>query len=975
MTSSPKEVPPASTIVADQIPPDSQHQTDSDISNTGESDQIFFDRSDKQPFHVEAFFKSRHRIFAMSGVAVVLLVISFLSFPQLCSSAHWFHIQSLLNSARNGSPNERSKSIAALRLIASHKDLLSDNYRGGGLHAAVKEERDLFFKITGRSQENSSAANNIMEDRSIIGGTVVGPKTRGLCLTNSRINANIDAATRSSSIDWTLIFRNRSRTNAEARLEMELPEGAVVSQATLWINSKPQEAVVAPYNTARTAYQTVVRRSSDPLLVSLSSNNRVMVQCFPVPASGAEMKIRIGIIAPLSVAAANRCSLQLPRIAESNFREPKNCNITLSSTSPFVWGCSNDARKIGKIYCIDKKIKQSGQSSSQLSCVMSMTANDREIAVRDPGTEEKGKFIIQRLVAAKKKAPDRIFVVIDTSSLMKMHREGLRTAISTIPKSCHPAFYFVTEGESNVPSENSVEQLKPLNAADAVEFLSKEKYIGGKDNGPTLREILERASEKQGSEVLWIHGPQPSSQEPEKFLEFVHSVRLWDCQLEKGPNEISKSLSEEHLGKLLEISFLRPANYRSLEGLITSWKTEHQNSSFDLSRETKAIGFMVNDPVIAKRVACIWAKEEIERLLAAGLQTTAEAVACKYHIVSPISAAVVLESEADYKTFNLDVNAESARLFYTGEATDTYRGMHQYFKDDLVGNLFANIGQLIGKWLSEFINIDCAIVIDKLAELVICWSLPPTGITAKLMAFCLITEIVLIPSLLLCGRKVKRSNAFSPSQIAQYAKIFALMLGYGAACSWLIGYGASFLMAMFQIDVGSLHSLGYAITETVRDGLIESGSTTTSFFAPLLSNLPIPIAGQFIGQTVYFLSIWIFALLLVVMIILLTIIFVMLFLRQTALIIQFGAGPVFIGLDSKRYGQMFLKALLEISLWTVCWFAVLKILCFVSFSILQPWGKVVLISALLFSMIVPLPKLFARAKIGPIFSSMFNSRT
>ncbi|HEY9790844.1 MAG TPA: hypothetical protein V6D22_10625, partial [Candidatus Obscuribacterales bacterium] len=39
-----------------------------------------------------------------------------------------------------------------------------------------------------------------------------------------------------------------------------------------------------------------------------------------------------------------------------------------------------------------------------------------------------------------------------------------------------------------------------------------------------------------------------------------------------------------------------------------------------------------------------------------------------------------------------------------GSINETYRGMHQWFNDDLVGNLFSQIGQLFGKWISELID-------------------------------------------------------------------------------------------------------------------------------------------------------------------------------------------------------------------------------------------------------------------------------
>ncbi|MBX9724502.1 MAG: hypothetical protein K2X81_24040, partial [Candidatus Obscuribacterales bacterium] len=59
--------------------------------------------------------------------------------------------------------------------------------------------------------------------------------------------------------------------------------------------------------------------------------------------------------------------------------------------------------------------------------------------------------------------------------------------------------------------------------------------------------------------------------------------------------------------------------------------------------------------------------------------------------------------------------ANNVLNFSLGSVNDTYKGLHQWWKDDLVGNLFQNIGQLFGKWMTEFQNWlkDCIRLLSK----------------------------------------------------------------------------------------------------------------------------------------------------------------------------------------------------------------------------------------------------------------------
>ncbi len=98
-------------------------------------------------------------------------------------------------------------------------------------------------------------------------------------------------------------FRNQHEwSQREARAQVLLPPGGVVSRVTLWVNGEPREAAFAGRGEVRAAYQQVaVQQRRDPVLVTMSGPDRVLVQCFPIQPNGGTMKIRLGITVPLLI--------------------------------------------------------------------------------------------------------------------------------------------------------------------------------------------------------------------------------------------------------------------------------------------------------------------------------------------------------------------------------------------------------------------------------------------------------------------------------------------------------------------------------------------------------------------------------------------------------------------------------------------------------------------------------------------------
>ncbi|HEX3006459.1 MAG TPA: XrtN system VIT domain-containing protein, partial [Bacteroidales bacterium] len=119
-------------------------------------------------------------------------------------------------------------------------------------------------------------------------------------VSNIRIYPNL----RLAYTEKTLTIRNNHdkswNSSEEAIYTFHLPEGAVVTSLSLWINGKEENAILTSKNKADSAYRTVVGyEMRDPSLVRWQEGNTVSVRVFPCTPDE-DRKFKIGITSPLS---------------------------------------------------------------------------------------------------------------------------------------------------------------------------------------------------------------------------------------------------------------------------------------------------------------------------------------------------------------------------------------------------------------------------------------------------------------------------------------------------------------------------------------------------------------------------------------------------------------------------------------------------------------------------------------------------
>lgn len=81
-----------------------------------------------------------------------------------------------------------------------------------------------------------------------------------------------------------MLFHNPENRQREGRFEIELPPGAVISRLSMRIGSEMQEAEMVELKEARIAYEQILHQRRDPALLEQDAGNRFRARVFPIPA-------------------------------------------------------------------------------------------------------------------------------------------------------------------------------------------------------------------------------------------------------------------------------------------------------------------------------------------------------------------------------------------------------------------------------------------------------------------------------------------------------------------------------------------------------------------------------------------------------------------------------------------------------------------------------------------------------------------
>ncbi len=472
----------------------------------------------------------------------------------------------------------------------------------------------------------------------------------------SKITAVVDSQTLTSAIYWIINLKNPSDTIQEALATIQLPPGACVTRATLWVNGKPEEASFNTRAKVQQAYALTAGARRDPLLITTTRPGQFDLKAAPVPAHG-YLTLRIGITAPLVAQNPLECSLGLPYLLSSNMESTKTvCHfendrpLKLNFSSGQL--SNDDLKKFKATLYLDKPMAK--------------------IATRASHSAQKA-FITEELNASKAHAIKRLLVLIDNSRTIESNKETIKKALQTLPSKIKIGLIGATTNTTEIKQE-----LVDMADKDrAVTKLMQLSCAGGPDNRSALEAALKIAGDNNDLAIFWIHGQQLNGLIAGRYLEalpdtFKPKTQLVEWNIDNSVNELMDNALVPAYPILVERSYL-PAD---LETQKSFW-ADLVNPGIAYKLIFDKIADHTDLPVLydnaqVTRVSSLWAQQEALALLSRGQLAESGALGTAYRVVTPVTGATVLANDQDYKNYGLDRNF--GKVVDTSLRSDTTSG-------------------------------------------------------------------------------------------------------------------------------------------------------------------------------------------------------------------------------------------------------------------------------------------------------------
>ncbi len=567
--------------------------------------------------------------------------------------------------------------IALLRAVRPDQTLLLACYESSGttrsatdtmgwafgLARKIRSEaaRDIYYRVTGTVFNAAKPPRAALLGRrgeqldgfrwdSDRGGDSVSARIADLDLVTSRVDSHIEPASALGYTEWTLVFRNRTPSQQEARFQALLPPAGVVSRLTLWVDGEPREAAFNTREKVKTAYKNIVAQRRDPVLVTTTGPDRVLIQCFPVPPDGGEMKIRVGITAPLD-RGLDPGRLWLPQFLARNFSfdDALEHSVWVQSTSPELvspLGSTLDDSGDAGVGQLQMVLSSDDFQSSRcfVDCAPAADPAPR-VWARDPFADTT-ESVLTRVSNEVTQVPvDHFVIVVDGSESLKPHRGSIATALAEVAD------------EIDFELLVAHDEVRRLGGgAQAVQALENVRMGGGIDDTPALLDALRLAREKKNSAIIWLHGPQPiafakTEALAQHFERSTRPVPFYAIPLANGENRVLESLY-----KLTAIRCgLRLADpAEDLPKALAALHSGATDKTYSWER-SPAPSTDAETPEVWDQLARYWAFDDVMRRFAqAGWDQTASPLAARYQLVTPFSGAVVLESAKQFADAGLN---------------------------------------------------------------------------------------------------------------------------------------------------------------------------------------------------------------------------------------------------------------------------------------------------------------------------------
>jgi hypothetical protein len=452
-------------------------------------------------------------------------------------------------------------------------------------------------------------------------------------------------------LNWTLNFDNHSDSGKEARAEIQLPPGAVVTGATHWIWGVETETQFTGRSNLISG-ETLDRRQPR-IVVTTAGRDRVLVQTYPVPAFGNGIKIRLSIAVPLVLQSKDQARLILPYFNSRNFNIPGNIKhwILIDSNHPMNSDYGLAVHSVTRLH--NNRYQMYGEfSDSELmrpetALRLARTDSDHGIWSQNP-FEVDGSIVKQSLEERTPSHLRRIVLVVDTSASMAQWQTQIKSALNVLPSDMDVQLVWA---DADWLHESDLDVAATGGNSEVSMYLNDViTFAGGADNAPALTKAWDLATETPGNNaIVWIHSPQRTtlaSVEPllNRMKGRFYGPSLYSVQTSAGSDEIVKKLDGiNEVKSVVRLGSLR----MDLERLFQQLSGQVPTLEFVRSVKHPQLDPNLDGVETSNHLAQLWANDEVARILGArdeSLKEAATLLALRYKLVTPTSGAVIMDT-------------------------------------------------------------------------------------------------------------------------------------------------------------------------------------------------------------------------------------------------------------------------------------------------------------------------------------------
>jgi hypothetical protein len=356
------------------------------------------------------------------------------------------------------------------------------------------------------------------------------------------------------------------------------------------------------------------------------------------------MKIRIGMTAPLRLQRLDQAQLLLPAIIERNFAftDALDHAIWLSGTKPLSAPAITPSTQPAESTTLRLSIADS--KLLDRPAVTTARTSGVQAAWTDLPVNGQQRTILQEVAANPGMPPRKLVLVVDLSKSMHPHLQRLCDMLAQLPEGTEISVIGASDAVADVT--NGAQRSGAALVAALKKSLPGSACAGGADNLPALMRGWDMA-EASGSQLLWIHGPQPEVYlDPEAMLQRLEGSPLpavRSLQMVSGPNRLL-----ERMESFIPTTSIASGDTTALASHLTPDPWIHTRR--ELRRQESPPAGSVK---ASNHVARLWAADVARRMKS---RDDATRLAVQYQLVTSATGAVVLETAAQYAANQLEAS-------------------------------------------------------------------------------------------------------------------------------------------------------------------------------------------------------------------------------------------------------------------------------------------------------------------------------